>query len=342
MVIRHARILSQFISNISPIVSSPLLTRKGVTTCIGCGRFQLQPVFFRPLYTTPTATTTISKNKYAKLPSRARPAEPSITIMKYVKQGRLNEALSTYYRLFSEGSFPSRESFYQLAYSLYRCSDLQGMYAIHDTLIAHFRRQRRVSKANKRTLLYVNTMLINLISKSNTVDIQRIMALCKELVRYQQRTQSPIVLYNTLIKVMLEQKQVTYAHALLNDIAQHNLQPTFHTYGILLKDAAKQKDLPRLMSYLDQIEQHPDLYIDYATVSIVVGALCQLRSFDHAVKVVKSIRLPKTRDEMSSPKYTLELLGWIEHERQKYTRLKRKKRKLFFKRKRMYKRKIAT
>ncbi|KAI8364555.1 hypothetical protein BD560DRAFT_402706 [Blakeslea trispora] len=332
MIMRHARILSQFISSVSS--ASLSFSQKNLTTCIGCGRFQLQSMLFsRPLYTMPTYTS----NKYIKLPSRARPAEPSIAILKYAQQGRLNEALSTYYQLFSEGSFPSRESFYQLTLSLYRCSDLQGMLTIHDTLLAYLRRHRRVSNANKRTLLYVNTMLINLIAKNTQpIDIQRIMSLCKELVRYQQKTQSPIVLYNTLIKVMLQRKQVDYAHALLDDIAQHNLQPTLQTYGLLLKDAAKQKDIPRLLSYLKQIDQHPDLYIDYATVSIVVGALCQLRSFDHAVKIVNSIRLPKTKDEMSSPKYTLELLGWIEHERQKYIRIKRKRRNLLIRKKKLY------
>ncbi|KAI8059394.1 uncharacterized protein B0P05DRAFT_558442 [Gilbertella persicaria] len=231
---------------------------------------------------------------------------------------------------------PSRESLYQLTRSLYKSSHLHGLYAIHDTLLSRLHHQKPSKRSNrsKRTLLYLNTMLINLMgSYTRPVDMVRIKALCKELNQFQCSNQSPIVLYNTLIKIMLQQQQTASAHALLDDLYARHLQPTMQTYGILMKDAAMRKDKSRLLSYLDQIDKNPDLGIDYATVSIVVGALCRCRAFDRAVHVVKALHLPRTKDEISSPKYTQHLLEWIEKRKQYSQKKNRKKKKKDIKRK---------
>lgn len=95
-------------------------------------------------------------------------------------------------------------------------------------------------------------------------------------------------------------------------------RPNMVTYGILMKDASRRRDIKRLMSCLDEIGKSPELEIDFATVSVIVTTLCDIQRFDKAEEVVEKIHIANRRDELSSPKYRDRLLQLIDFKRRKY------------------------
>ncbi|KAF1802015.1 hypothetical protein V8B55DRAFT_1476190 [Mucor lusitanicus] len=317
---RHVRILSLFISSILP----PQPVRKSITNCVACGRFQMSSPTMTPFSSSAFSRRHLtSSSKYANLHPNARPAEPSIAITKLASQGRPNEALAVYLQLIQDGGFPSRESLYQLTRALYKSSNLQGMYAIHDTLISYYS-VHPPSNKSARSMTYMYTMLISLIARHKPVNFDTIRALCKEMSQFTAT--SNIVLYNTLIKTLLDNNQVTQAHALFKDLlCNTTLNPTISTYTILMKDALKRRDYDRILDYLQDI-QSKEIIMNYAVVSIVTDALCDIEEFDKAIHVVNAIHHPRKKDELSSPRYRLQLLKSIEA-RQAMAQLKKKKRK---------------
>ncbi|KAI8645013.1 hypothetical protein BD408DRAFT_412493 [Parasitella parasitica] len=305
---RHVRILNLFISSILP----PQPVRKSLTNCIACGRFQMLHTSLPVTWSFAARRHASTTQKYANLHVNARPAEPSIAIRKLAAQGRPNEALAVYLQLIQEGGFPSRESLYQLTRALYKSSNLQGMYAIHDTLISYYS-IRPASNKDARSMIYTYTMLINLIAKHKPVDWNAIRSLCQEMTLFTPK--SNIVLYNTLIKTLLDNNQTSQAHTLFRSLLNNRaLSPTIFTYTILMKDASKRKQHGRVLDYLKDVQSR-NIIMNYAVVSIVVDTLCDIKEFERAMQVVNAIHHPKKRDELSSPKYRLHLLKRIEANR---------------------------
>lgn len=307
---RHVRIFNLFVSNFLPV---QLPVRKTLSTCIHCGRFQMTPRIITPMISFHHTTA-------------HRPAEPSIAITKLSSQGRPSEALSIYLKLLQDGKFPSQESLYQLTRAMYRASDMVGMFTIHDTLLSYYSKQPKISNRSSRSLKYMYTMLINLIASSTKpVDMAVICSLCKEMTLFTSINN--IVLYNVLIKTLLQQKRVEQAHALYDDLISNQIQPSIMTFAIFLKDASTRKDMPRFMKYLDELEKYDNVYIDYSIVSIVVTTLCDLQAFDKAVDLVEKLQLEVKRDEMITPKYRNLLLNVIESRRKLSDQKKKRKRK---------------
>jgi pentatricopeptide repeat protein len=319
---RHVRILNQFISSILPQPPTPLLQRsKSLTACLGCGRFQLTP---RIMFSTMSLVQNTHINKkYECQYIKVRPAEPSIAIKKLSTQRRSLEALGVYLKLVRDGGVPSREALHLLIRSLYISKNLLGLNAIHDTLVEHYR-HHKLSRRNARAMIYMYTMLINLVAKTTyPTDLEAIRRLCSELQQFSQHANTP--LYNTLIRTLLQVNQVQQAHALFEDMKLYS-KPTMVTYGILMKDASRRRDFKQLMSCLDDIEKGDGLEIDYATVSVIVTTLCSVQRFDKAIEVVQKIHVANKRDELSSPKYRDRLLQLIDFKRRKY-KLKNNKKK---------------
>ncbi|KAI8090360.1 hypothetical protein BDF21DRAFT_411089, partial [Thamnidium elegans] len=299
---RHARVLNMFISSILPTLS---VQRKSITACVGCGKFQ--NVFQQQRYHSHLAELTTIK-KYSNTHVNARPAEPSIAIYKLSLLGRSNEALAIYLKLLEEEGFPSREALYQLTRALYKSNNLVGMYAVHDTLISYYR-QNPPSKRSARAMIYMYTMLINLIvNNTRPIDMRTITHLCKEINQFYNGTN--IVLYNTLIKTLLSQGRLESAQAMLQEVYK-NTKPTVTTYGILIKDASRRKDIPRLMGYLDEMNEN-NVPADYAIVSILITTLCDLRGFDKAIEMVETLH---KISNLVPPKFRVQLLSSIQHKR---------------------------
>ncbi|KAI9274101.1 hypothetical protein EDC94DRAFT_119886 [Helicostylum pulchrum] len=299
---RYARVLNIFISSIIPTLS---VQRKSITACVGCGKFQNVFHQQQQRYHSHLAELTTVK-KYSNTHVNARPAEPSIAIYKLSLLGRSNEALAIYLKLLEEEGFPSREALYQLTRALYKSNNLVGMYAVHDTLISYYR-QNPPSKRSARAMIYMYTMLINLIvNNTRPVDMRTITHLCKEINQFYTGTN--IVMYNTLIKTLLRQGRLESAQAMLQEVYK-NTKPTVVTYGILIKDASRRKDIPRLMAYLDEMNQN-DVPADYAIVSILVTTLCDLRGFDKAIDMVETLH---RISDLVPPKFRVQLLSSIQH-----------------------------
>ncbi|CAO3618476.1 unnamed protein product [Mucor hiemalis] len=336
---RHVRILNLFISSILPKSTFNIVERKGVSACFHCGKFQSSSVYnnnnksistialHQQRYYNSSINSNSSNNsskdhvlrvdnlphkKYANANVNSRPAEPSIAIQKLSIQNRPNEALAVYLKLLSEGGFPSREALYQLTRALYKSDNLLGMYAIHDTLLSYYN-HHPPSKRGSRAMIYMYTMLIQLITKiTRPVDMNTITELCKEMKQFQTCTN--IVLYNTLIKTLLQQNQLTQAKALMNELNVQNIQPTIITYGILMKDASRRKDIDSMLNYLDDIEKQPNISPDHAIVSILITTLCDLNEFDKAKDMVEKLH---RIDDLVGTKYRQQLLRSIEQRRKK-------------------------
>ncbi|KAG2214338.1 hypothetical protein INT47_000894 [Mucor saturninus] len=295
-----------------PTINIP---RRSLSTCLGCGKFQLRTPMMQHQqlrHYTMVENASLTK-KYAAAHVNSRPAEPSIAINKLSVQGRANEALAIYLKLLAEGGFPSRESLYQLIRGLYKSNNLIGMYAVHDTLIS-FYSQNQPSKRSARSMIYMYTMLINLIANNTRpVDMKTITQLCKEMNRFNNQVN--VVLYNTLIKSLLSQGQLESAHAMLDDLKKHT-QPTLVTFGIFMKDASRRKDISTLLRYLDDLDQSR-LTPDYAITSIVVTTLCDMQEFDKAIEMVERLHNTEEAGRLSGAKFRLQLLRSIEHRRQK-------------------------
>jgi aminopeptidase N len=263
------------------------------------------------------------KDKYVCQYIKVRPAEPSIAIKKLSTQRRSMEALSVYLKLVRDGGVPSRESLHLLIRSLYISKNLLGLNAVHDTLVEHYR-HHKLSRRNARAMIYMYTMLINLVAKTTyPTDLEAIRRLCNELQLFAHHANTP--LYNTLIKTLLQVNQIQQAQALFDDMKVYS-KPNMVTYGILMKDASRRRDFKRLMACLDEIEKSAELEIDYATVSVIVTTLCSVQRFDKAVEVVQKVHIANKRDEFSSPKYRDRLLQLIDFKRRKY-KLKSSKKK---------------
>jgi pentatricopeptide repeat protein len=348
---RHDRILNLFISSILPTSSSLIkIQRKSITTCLGCGKFQSTSRFnvnsclprivtasiqkrHQSNHQTSTAATNehTSSNKipsptqphqkkYANINVKSRPAEPSIAINKLSTQGRPSEALSIYLKLLAEGGFPSREALYQLVRALYKSNNLVGMYAVHDTLYSHYTITTKPSKRSARAMIYMYTMLIDLITKTTRpVDMTTVTRLCKEMTQLTDKNAANIVLYNTLIKTLLDQGQLSHAKELLNDLKRNNLQPTIITFGIFIKDASRRKDVPSMLDYLDEMEQIT-IQPDFAIVSILVTTLCDMQEFDRAKDMVEKLYNIKTDELLVGAKFRHQLLKSIEYKRKKFNR----------------------
>jgi pentatricopeptide repeat protein len=309
---RHVRILNLFISSILP--TSIKIQRKSITTCLSCGKFQTNKILYQQRNHTQLVDNSNLTKKFANAHVNSRPAEPSIAINKLSTQGRANEALAIYLKLLAEGGFPSRESLYQLIRGLYKSNNLIGMYAVHDTLIS-FYSHNTPSKRSARAMIYMYTMLINLIANNTRpVDMTTITQLCKEMNQFNG--EANIVLYNTLIKSLLNQGQLESAHAMLTDL-KRNTQPTLITFGIFMKDASKRKDIPTMLRYLDEIEQST-MTPDYAIVSILVTTLCHMHEFDKAKEMVEKVHKAAEAGPFIGTKFKLQLLRSIELKRNRH------------------------
>ncbi|KAL0081431.1 hypothetical protein F4703DRAFT_1866775 [Phycomyces blakesleeanus] len=210
--------------------------------------------------------------------------ESSAAIISFASQGRVDEALARYFHLLGSGGFPSQEALYQLSRALYRASNLAGMYALHDTLLLYYK-SKLPSKRQLRSMLYMYTMLINLIGRKTKItpnDMERIKELCGEMESLNIK--STVVLYNTLIKMFVTMKDWTGAYAIYDELLRKNLRPTHYTYSILMQASAQQRDLEKISELMDAMEEHQVLP-DRAIVSILVGVLCNIREFDSALEL---------------------------------------------------------
>ncbi|KAI7906213.1 uncharacterized protein BX663DRAFT_499274 [Cokeromyces recurvatus] len=317
---RHVRLLHLLTPHLT-------LKRKTFTPCLGCGR----PMFLFQSYTQVTPTSTTTLQKYAHLPAKARPAEPSIAITKLAARGRLADALSVYLKLLKDGGFPSRESLYQLTLAMYQNSNLTGMYIIHQTLTSYYKQNPiMLSKRNARSMTYMYTMLINLISKhSRSVNMDIIQQLCKEMPQFTNNVTLP--LYNTLIKILLKKNYEQEAWKLVEELRRQNIGPNIVTYNIFMKHAYKRKNWERFIQLLDEINQDEKLEIDCITTHIVVDTLCSMHAFDKAFDIVEKLFCPTVKDKFNSLEFRLDLINQIEKKRslalQNAETSKKKKRK---------------
>lgn len=313
-LMRPARMLHSFIPSFFHSYSSASISLKYKSqyTCLGCRRIQY-PFITNRLYST---EPNLPKKKIF------RPIEPSISICKLSQQGRSDEALSAYLKLVDQGVFPSNEALHQLARSLYVTNNLAGMRTFYDTLMNFYKVHEPTNKS-RRSLSYIYVMFINMVART-TKSMQTIEQLCQDMSCYVKR--GNIALYNTLLKVFLNNNDVRKADRLYRQIKRHST-PTAMTYGILMNYASKRRDLRSMIKYLDDMAAY-SIPVDYAIIEITVSTLCRVKAFDLAEEMVKELH--RGCEKLVPPRFQQHLLCKIDvrkkrHYRRKQRRVNKKK-----------------
>jgi pentatricopeptide repeat protein len=97
-----------------------------------------------------------------------------------------------------------------------------------------------------------------------------------------------IPLYNTLIKLFLDRNQLDDAKSIYDDLIKRNIEPSKKTFGILMHYAAKKKDIPQLIHYLDEMDRY-GIEPDHATMTVVIIALCKTKNIDRAKELLEDL-----------------------------------------------------
>ncbi|KAI9263409.1 hypothetical protein BDA99DRAFT_510128 [Phascolomyces articulosus] len=214
----------------------------------------------------------------------------SAAIIKLSRKRRTTEALHQYVKALSKNQWPSKESLYQLANALYLQKNLSGLYALHDTLLVQYKTITPLSNRKRRSMIYLYTMLIKLISNKTPpqqpLDMESIVRLCHELADYNVANRAS--LYNALIHLFMKRRDYSSCHALFDNMKERHIQPTVYTYSILLKVYGWQKDLDGMAQLLDDMYER-QISPDAGIVSVVVFGLCRQREFDTARQFVNRL-----------------------------------------------------
>lgn len=166
-------------------------------------------------------------------------------------------------------------------------------------------------------------MFINMVART-TKSMQTIEQLCQDMSCYVKR--GNIALYNTLLKVFLNNNDVRKADRLYRQIKRHST-PTAMTYGILMNYASKRRDLRSMIKYLDDMAAY-SIPVDYAIIEITVSTLCRVKAFDLAEEMVKELH--RGCEKLVPPRFQQHLLCKIDvrkkrHYRRKQRRVNKKK-----------------
>ncbi|KAI7850362.1 hypothetical protein BDC45DRAFT_573087 [Circinella umbellata] len=232
-------------------------------------------------------------------PPLEHPRDISAAIIKLSRKRRTNEALHKYLKALYNNQFPSKDSLYQLAYALYRQKNLTGLYALHDTLISHYKNNTtqqttnttaQLSNRRRRSMIYLYTMLLNLISnntpRTQPLDTQSISRVCSEMAELNLAHYA--ILYDTLLQLFMKRRDLSSCHELYNVMKQRQIEPTKYTYSIMLKVYGWEKDLNGMTNLLDDMYDRK-ISPDAGIVGVVVFGLCRLREFDTARQFVNQL-----------------------------------------------------
>ncbi|KAI8086541.1 uncharacterized protein BX664DRAFT_336112 [Halteromyces radiatus] len=259
--------------------------------------------------------------------SKQRDATTSIAIIQYAKKGRADMCLQYYLRLLeTQGTLPSHEALHQLARVLYIKQHVRGLYVLHDTLFV-YHKLHPPSGRQSRNLIYIYTMLINLLSQRLPVKssihpnngnktgkkIQKqtkqlaettktVIQLCQEMHQLGLTGTRPF--YNSLVAFCVKKNDMELAWSLCQELTTLH-SPTAYTYSILLHMTRKQKDYDQMMTLLDEMEKD-GIVPDHAMVSTVLLALCDQRQYKSAVNLMN--RLAYHTPDLVGPKYKNVLL----------------------------------
>ncbi|KAG0181667.1 hypothetical protein DFQ28_005882 [Apophysomyces sp. BC1034] len=339
---RHitGRALNLFISILSRDAVRPIRRRFLSSTtysvterCTGCGR-RLFPAWqasrtattlWQPLRWS-SSTTQVDLNEQP-IPAHVKRITVSRNITDLASNGRVDDALDSYLALFQDGAFPTKEALYQLTRSLYRSSHLKGLYAVHHTLLAYYR-FHPPSERRLRAMIYMYTMMIDLLTRQQRNPTEAIQKLCKEMAGFGLR--GNVVFYNVLIKSFIARRDEEGVRAMFDELQKH-MQPTLQTYSMLMRASAQRQDLDHVLELLDDMDRRHTVP-DRVIIGILVQTLCVLNQFDAASKFV--IEIDEINSTLLGPKYRRQLLESIEWKKDQ-----RNQRKVHWKKKKATKRK---
>ncbi|CDS09770.1 hypothetical protein LRAMOSA02447 [Lichtheimia ramosa] len=327
-------------ARVSIRVSSFPLSR--VTRCSGCGSpirtSTLNPAFWNDMSRRWIATTNSNNSNTVTAPKLDPIQYLNVSISELLAKGRAVDALPRYMRLVQHHKrMPTHETLYRLCHGLYQKSNLKGLYAVHDTLLFYYK-ERPMSQRRRRIILYLNTMIINLISKSSSRQLSQhhqmadppmriIEQLCREISDLKLSTTKHVAVYNSILDMLARHHQVDNAWMLFDHMRQNDIGPTAHTYSIMLKTIAQTKDLQAADQLLEDMHQR-GIATDQVIVGGLVTALCRHNAFATAQRLVDQIYYysngdPRLMSTETRARLLTFITKWEKRRHQKHLRLKR-------------------
>ena len=268
-------------------------------------------------------TSSASNNSNGMTAAKLDPIQYlNVSISELLHKGRAADALYRYMRLVQYYKrMPTHETLYQLCHALYRTHNLTGLYAVHDTLLLYYK-ERPMSRRRRRIMLYLNTMIINLVSKSSARQLTHrhqiadppihiVEQLCREITDLKLTTTKHVAVYNSILNMLAQHGQVDNAWMLFDHMRQNDIGPTARTYSIMLKAIARTKDFHAADHLLDDMHQR-GIVTDQAIVGGLVTALCRRNAFIAAQRLVDQMHYYSNGDaRLMSTETRARLLAYI-------------------------------
>lgn len=246
----------------------------------------------------------------------------NVSISELLLKGRAADALYRYMRLVQyHKRMPPHETLYQLCHGLYRAHNLTGLYAVHDTLLLYYK-ERPMSRRRRRIMLYLNTMIINLVSKSSSRQLSHrhqiadppmriIEQLCREMTDLKLTPTKHVAVFNSILNMLVQHGQVDNAWILFDHMRQDDINPSARTYSIMLKAIARTKDLDAADQLLEDMHQR-GIATDQAIVGGLVTALCRRNAYATAQRLVDQMYYYSNGDpRLMSTETRARLLAYI-------------------------------
>ncbi|KAJ8663514.1 hypothetical protein O0I10_000756 [Lichtheimia ornata] len=303
--------------------SSPL---SRIARCSGCGCPIRTSTVNRPFWSDMSRrwiTTSHSNNHSVVAAAKLDPIQYlNVSISELLLKGRAADALYRYMRLVQyHKRMPPHETLYQLCHGLYRSHNLRGLYAVHDTLLLYYK-ERPMSRRRRRIMLYLNTMIINLVSKSSSRQLSHrhqiaepptriIEQLCREMTDLKLTPTKHVAVFNSILNMLVQHGQVDNAWILFDHMRQDDINPSARTYSIMLKTVAQTKDLHAADQLLEDMHQR-GIATDQAIVGGLVTALCRRNAFTTAQRLVDQMYYYSNGDpRLMSTETRARLLAYI-------------------------------
>ncbi|KAH8553725.1 hypothetical protein BGW37DRAFT_518660 [Umbelopsis sp. PMI_123] len=223
-------------------------------------------------YSTASATKLADIDILKKQENQALPPSKSMLVLFLSKRGAVHEARDHFLRIFEAGSLPTNGVISEYFTACYNANDTASALEIYKILMPRLHALRRpLSKRFQKTVTYICSMVINLIDKTTEpLDMKQISTIYEDMKKLNIPLNT--VLYNTLLRILLERQEHAQVHALYGEMLDKGHTPTLHTYSMLMLSMAKQGDMEGFTKLLE-IMQSRDMYPDFIGWCVIMNAL---------------------------------------------------------------------
>lgn len=216
-------------------------------------------------------------------------ASTATLIIYLAKRGAVHDALNHILKLFSSGIMPSQEVLYQYFMACSRAKDIGNAMKVYRLLINYLaQKELPLSRRLSKQVTYIFSVMINVVERnSNPVDISTIWRIYEDM----QTLKIPMntVLYNTLLKILLNRQDHTHVHSLYREMLDNGQKPSLYTYSMLMLSMAKQGDMTGFTKLLD-VMQSRQMFPDFIGWCVIMNALGRHGNYEGVAKVYEYLQ----------------------------------------------------